>query len=130
ESGRASLDGAGVDANGFDPVEVKRGSAVGMKRPIHELGNGRGTGNRMDRSDGRAVAIDDFKARRLARRGHERTPVETEERRIAPEARRGERATAIGAVLGADIKDKRSPIKGAAVVAGGVEKGKLGIAKS
>jgi len=72
EGGRTALDGGSIDANRFDPIEIERSAAIGMERTAGESSDGSLAGDGLNWSDGRAVAVDDFKARRIFRMRHEK----------------------------------------------------------
>src|SRR5690242_16216683 len=61
QSAGAALDGGSIDANRFDPIEIERSAAIGMERSAGESSDGSLAGNGLDRSEGRAVTVHDFK---------------------------------------------------------------------
>jgi len=62
KSGGAALDGAGVYANAFDPIEIERSAAIWLKWTASQRGDG---ARRF--GDGMTVAVDNVESRRIFR---------------------------------------------------------------
>src|SRR5882757_4702675 len=86
QGGGTAFDGAGVDADRFDPFEVERGAAIDVERAASKYRDGRGVG--LSQLGGRSVGAE---AGWRGVRGHNGSPNETgswkREKRIALEGR-------------------------------------------